>query len=585
MGDIVFLWRRAERRRKFQLGLVVMLMVLASLGEIISLGSVVPFLGVLLDPEKIFGSVYISPLVSVLGLKEPKGLIVPVVILFCVASILAGLLRILLLWAQTRFSHAIGADLSRTIFEQVINQPYSFHINANSSEVLSAVSIKADQVVAGVVRPLIVFMSSLLMIFVITGTLLLIDPIVMGGCILGFGSIYGVITVATKARLQSNGQDVAFKTTAALKIVQEGLGGIRDILIDGTQRVFCHQFQSIDRARRKLISQNDFLAQAPRYLVESLGLVLIAIVAYRFSVSDNGLLEVLPILGALAVGAQRILPLLQQSYSSWSKLRASLGVLDDVAVLLKTQTPEALIDQTDAKFDLEILLSDVSFRYSEECPDQIKSVNIRIEKGQKIGVIGKTGSGKSTFVDLIMGLLQPTKGELVVDGCAITNRNRKAWQKSLAHIPQFIFLSDTSVAENVAFGIPKNEIDYNRVTMALEVAQLKSTVEGWRDGYDTLVGERGVKLSGGQRQRIGIARAIYKQADVLILDEATSALDSATEQAVMEAIDELNENTTIIAVAHRLSTLKNFDLIIKLENGFLSTIGKPSKLNFGPECK
>ena len=304
-------------------------------------------------------------------------------------------------------------------------------------------------------------------------------------------------------------------------------------------------------------------------------MTLIAGLAFVMTQQENGMVAAIPILGALALGAQRLLPALQQAYSAYSTIKGSNSSFEDVLNLLDQSLPE-YADQILPKpipFKKEIKLKNLNFRYTKKSPWVLKNINISLEKGSRIGFIGVTGSGKSTLLDIIMGLLLPTNGELIVDQQAIDDLNRRAWQAHIAHVPQNIYLSDGSIEENIAFGVSKEQIDYQRVKKSAQQAQISELIDEWKDGYQTFVGERGVRLSGGQRQRIGIARALYKKANILIFDEATSALDNETEREVMEAIEGLGKEITVLIIAHRLTTLKGCDKIVKLDKNYITHVG------------
>jgi len=309
--------------------------------------------------------------------------------------------------------------------------------------------------------------------------------------------------------------------------------------------------------------------------MEAIGMTLIAGLAYVMTQQEGGMVTAIPVLGALALGAQRLLPALQQSYNAYSTIKGASASFADVLNLLDQPLSE-YADQLPAKpipFEKEIKLTNLNFRYKEDSPWVLKNINFSLEKGARIGFIGVTGSGKSTLLDIIMGLLPPTNGELIIDQQPINSQNRRAWQAHIAHVPQNIFLSDSSIEENIAFGIAKEQIDHQRVKKAAQQAQISELIEQWKEGYQTFVGERGIRLSGGQRQRIGIARALYKKANVLIFDEATSALDNETEREVMEAIEALGKEVTVLIIAHRLTTLKECDKIVKLDKNHAVHIG------------
>ena len=299
------------------------------------------------------------------------------------------------------------------------------------------------------------------------------------------------------------------------------------------------------------------------------------------TLQNTGILEAIPFLGALGLGAQKILPLMQQSWSAISTIKGNHGSSEDTFNLIEQSIPINFEKKNirSLPFKKEILLENISFRYGSKLPFVIKNFNLSIKKGSRIGFIGKTGSGKSTIMDIIMGLLDPTKGLFLVDGKVVSKKNMRNWQRIISHVPQVIFLSDASIEENIAFGIPTDEIDHNRIKRVAKMAQIDELIESLPKKYKSLIGERGVRLSGGQRQRIGIARALYNNAEVIIFDEATSSLDTETEKVVMESINSLSKNLTIFIIAHRITTLKNCDVIISLENGNIVNAGSYNEIN------
>jgi ATP-binding cassette subfamily B protein len=402
-------------------------------------------------------------------------------------------------------------------------------------------------------------------------TLFAIDPVVATSAFVGFGIIYMLVIKSTRKYLLRAGQKFNNNSVLVLKALQEGLGGIRDVLLDGTQQTHCDIYSKVDQPMRRAEANVQLISNSPRYGVESLGMVLIAALAYSLAGSSSGIVSGIPMLGALALGAQRLLPSVQQAYSSWSLLRGGQPSLSDALDLLDQPLPAyaGAPLASPIPFQHSITLNNLSFKYTENTPWVLQSgLNLSITKGDRIGFIGSTGSGKSTLLDIIMGLLQPTTGSLAIDNINITEQNYRSWQAHIAHVPQAIYLADSSIAENIAFGVPLDKIDHALMRHAAQKAQIAETVESWGKQYNSMVGENGVRLSGGQRQRIGIARALYKEADVIVLDEATSALDTDTELDVMDTIENLgNEGVTVIIVAHRLSTLKNCKQIVELADG------------------
>ena len=550
-------------------------MFAASFAEILSIGAVLPFLAVLTNPDRIFQLPVVRPLINFLGFSSPDQLLLPLTIVFAFAALISGAMRLLLLWASTRISFAIGADLSINIYRRTLYQPYAVHASRNSSEIISGISVKASSVIGYIITPSLTLISSAIMLVVILLALISIDPAIALAAFGGFGLIYAVIIKLTKGRMLINSQSISRDSNQLIKSLQEGLGGIRDVLIDGCQAVYCQIYRNADLPLRKAQGNSNFISASPRFGIEALGMMLIAMLAYALARQPDGIAKTIPVLGALALGAQRLLPVLQGGYASWSSIQSGQISLKDTLELLDQPLPE-YVDQppaTPIQFQQQINLNQLSFRYTPQTPWILNNLDLTIQKGSRIGFIGLTGSGKSTLLDIVMGLLQPNEGTLEIDSEEITTPNTRNWQAHIAHVPQAIFLADSTIQENIAFGVPINKIDNALVKQAAEQAQIADIIETWPKKYQTFVGERGIRLSGGQRQRIGIARALYKQADVIIFDEATSALDNKTEQAVMQSIETLGKDLTVLIIAHRLTTLQNCDQIVELANSGIKRIG------------
>jgi ABC-type multidrug transport system fused ATPase/permease subunit len=568
------LWRHISPRRRGQFGLLLVLMILASFAEILSIGAVLPFLAILTDPARVFAYPSAKPIIQAMGLTEPRQLLLPFTIAFGLAALIAGAMRLLLLWASTRLSYAAGADLSISIYRRTLYQPYAVHVAWNSSEIINGIASKTGSAIYAINMILNLISSGVMLLFILVG-LLSVDPVTALVAFGGFGLIYASIVKLTRNSQLVNSQIIARESTFVIKSLQEGLGGIRDVLIDGSQATYCQIYSNADQPLRRAQGINSFINYAPRYAMEALGMLLIASLAFALAQQSEGIANAIPVLGALALGAQRLLPVMQQAYGSWSSIRGGQASLQDAMELLDQPLPE-YADQPPAKpmpFRQEISLKQISFRFNPQTPWILKNLDLTIAKGGRVGFVGVTGSGKSTLLDIVMGLLQPTSGVLEIDGQAVAPTNHRSWQAHIAHVPQAIFLADSSIEENIAFGVPKEQIDRMLVRQAAQQAQLADTIEAWSKQYQTIVGERGIRLSGGQRQRIGIARALYKQADVIIFDEATSALDNETEQAVMQAIEGLSKDLTLLIIAHRLTTLKNCTQIVALGDGGIERCG------------
>jgi len=571
------LWKLFDRRRRIQTWALLTLTFFASFAEVISIASIVPFLGAIFNPEKLFESESIQFYAKVFNITSPGELLLPFTLSFVALVAFSCLFRIGLLWVQARFSHAIGASISLDLYKAILNQSYLERLNSNTSELITTVQDKATNIVGGIVLPVLVMINSTITLMFIVAALILISPYMAITTLCGFGFIYMIIISLTKKTLRKEGALVNQMNAQVLKNLQEGLGGVRDILIDGTQEVYSQIYAKENGILRRADANLKIISGISRPLVESLGIALIALFAYAFAIRPNGFGATIPIFGVIAFSAQRSLPLMQQLYSSWAIIQSSITYLADVIKVLDEDASKKPLIAPMGKCDFNkaIEFKNVSFSYLNASSEVIRAVNLTIKKGTRIGVIGPTGSGKSTLIDILMGLIPPTRGQLLVDGYPITDSNLRNWQNKIAHVPQAIFLTDKSVAENIAFGVSEGKIDYERVKKVAELAQLSATIERWPNAYATMVGERGVRLSGGQRQRIGIARALYKQSEVIVLDEATSALDSATEADVMSAVESLSKDLTLIIVAHRLSTVKNCDYILNLIDGRVVSYGPP----------
>lgn len=557
-------------------------MVLASIAEVLSIGAIFPFLGIIAAPDRVLNLPGIQLFTEFFQINNPSDLLLPVMTVFIFAVIISGMIRLALLHANTRYSYAVGADLSLDIYRRTLYQPYAIHISRNSSEVINAISGKTAMVIGSILVPVMALISASILFFGILLVLLAIDASIAIGVSLIFGIIYFAILRITRSTLQKNSECIARESDQVIKSLQEGLGGVRDVLLDGTQEVYCKIYERADLRLRLAQGDNSFISASPRYIIEMIGMILVACLAFYLNQknSKNGSELVIPVLGALALGAQRLLPVLQQGYSSLAIIRGAKASLNDVLAMLNQPLPDRLVAVSSelTVFNRNIILQNIQFRYTKDSQLVLRKINLEILRGQRIGFIGTTGAGKSTLLDIVMGLLIPSEGALIVDGQLIDEKNIRTWQRHIAHVPQSIYLADSSIEENIAFGVPIGDIDHDKVKLAANQAQISNVIEGWPLQYKTKIGERGIRLSGGQRQRIGIARALYKQAKVIIFDEATSALDSNTEQTVMDAVDELHKDLTVLIIAHRLTTLKNCDLIVELEHGTIKRVGPYSSL-------
>lgn len=556
---ILFVKLTPARRR--MLVPVMALMLAGAVAEVATIGALVPFLGGLPSSGRALDAPFFGLALPVPTETLPLFLIG----LFATVAFVSACLRLMLLWTSASFVNGMAYELATRIYSDTLQEAYSFHTRRNSSEIIAMVN-KVQMLTWQVLHPLMTGIIALtISCFIVVG-LMVVDvwAALFAGAI--FVAIYVGVSALTRDRLRRNSVVIARAQEERIRAMHEGLGGIRDILLDQSQAVFVDVYDRTEARFRAASVKNTFLSGAPRFVVEAAGMVMIAAVAVLASSGPGGILDAIPTLGALALGAQRLVPLLQQLYSAWASIMGSRQiVLDVVALLSRNVTTLALVSPM--PFERSIGLRDVGFTYQVDGASILAEVNVEIPKGARVGIRGKTGSGKSTLVDIVLGLLEPSAGVICIDGVPLTPGTCPAWQRNVAHVPQAIYLSDASIAENVAFGVSAHLVDRGRVTRAIEQSGLADVVARLPQGYDTRVGERGIQLSGGQRQRLGIARALYKQASVLILDEATSALDHETEAIVMEAIERLDRSLTIVIVAHRTSTLAGCDMVLRVEGG------------------
>jgi ATP-binding cassette subfamily B protein len=550
-SELLIVWDHCTPKRRLQFFATLIAIVGNSFAEVLSLASLIPFLSVLSDPPAVCTA-------------------------FGIVTVISAASRTLTIVINSRFTMGLGADLSRLVFERTLRQPYSIHSLQNSAVVIANVTQNVAAFVNGILSPSVQLITSSLTVVGILITLFIVNWWVALTSIFVFGGAYAGIIRFTRMRYQRNSAIVVASQDDIVKALQEGLGAIRDVIIDNNQDYYTRTYASADQRSRRAQNNSYILSATPRYILEAVGMLMICIVAFVLSRGESRLLGAVPVLGALAMGAQRLLPAMQVSFGSWTTILGNMHGLERVVgVLTGSQAPTSCSAISPCNVESTIAFDSVSFRYSQDNKLVLKELSFVMSKGERVGVIGSTGSGKSTTMDLLLGLLQPTSGQILIDGEPLVGDKVFAWQKSLSHVPQVIYLADASIAENIAFGLPKDKIDMNQVHKAASLAQIAEHIKSLEAGYDTFVGERGIRLSGGQRQRIGIARALYKNATVLVFDEATSALDDETEAELMKAIDGLSKDLTVIMIAHRLSTVRRCDKILKLHKGKVVAFDTP----------
>ena len=569
------LWNFLSPRRRLQFFILLFLMLISGIAETISFTAVIPFLQVLTEPEKLQNNQITSFILGLLKINDPNDLLTKIVLFFIFISIVSGLIKLTNTWATGRFAAAFGSEISCTSFSKTLMQPYFVHISKKSSSIISTNTTYVTSIVT-VLHQCLWFISNSIISFLIVIGLLIINKWIALSLLTVFGTAYLFITTRIKIRLMRNSRFISEAIQRQIKSIQESLGSIRDIILDKNFSTFIDVYKEIDIKMRLKQADSIFISIYPRNILEVIGIIFLVLVALIINQREiYSINQTLPILGAFALGAQKLLPAMQQSYNAWATINGYSSELSKVLESLEQNTTFNLEQKKFTKSNKglnnikkNIKLENVSFKYGNELPLIIKNINLEIKKGERIGIKGSTGCGKSTLIDLIMGLLIPTSGRVLIDNDDIHKKNNLGkWQKNITHVPQNIYLTDSSFAENIAFGIPKKAVDLDKVKKVAEMAKISSFIESTQKGYNTFVGEAGINISGGQKQRIGIARALYKNAELIIFDEATSALDQVTENSVMQSINNIKPDVTIIFIAHRLSTLESCDKILELKNG------------------
>ncbi|NEQ45395.1 MAG: ABC transporter ATP-binding protein [Leptolyngbya sp. SIOISBB] len=579
LRDIWSLLSHLTQYRRQQLGLLFLLLTLTSTSEVISLGLTLPFLGALNDAKGLLSEPQLAPLFVTLNINSTEALVTKVSLLFIAAIILANSLRILTIQVQTHLAASIASDMSCQVYERTLLQPYQFHLRHNSSDLIQSTIDDTRTLTSHIVIPLLGIVSNTFIACFLIGILFFINGQITVITVITLGLAYSILYRLRRKLLQRNSHIVVQTSQQQIKTVQEGLGGIRDVLLAGNQDFFQSLYEQADSPYRHALASNTAIAQTPRYIIEALLMITVAGFAL-FSGNQGEFSQLLPVLGSLALGANRLLPILQQTFAGLVKIQGARASLKRILIGLErpVRPLQSITSKTGLELRRELRLKHIWFRYSDTEPWVIKDLDIAIKAQTIVGFVGSTGSGKSTIADIILGLLSPQQGEISIDEQPLVGEHLRQWQQSIAHVPQNIYLTDATIAENIAFGVSPNKIDTISLERAAGLAKIDDFIRSLPAGYDTYVGERGVRLSGGQRQRIGIARALYHHASVIVFDEATSALDNATERDVMAAILGLRRQVTMILIAHRLTTVERCDHIFELSQGRVVAQGRYTDL-------
>ena len=568
------LWTHLSSKRKVHLVFVLILSVFASISEMISIASVLPFLFVLIGNEGTTASNLPFDINYILGFVEPHSQMMFLALLFIIAVIISGIIRILLIWMQGTFSALVGVELSKLLLDDHLLKPFYYHQNSNTSEIIAAITQKTTVVVFQIILPSLAITASITITFGIVLSLFLINRDITIISLTIFAGIYSLLYLLTRKRLNKLSIITNNNLNDTLKTLQEMLQGLKDVLIYNAQENYKKSFNTKNLILRNAQAMSYVIGNSPKYVIETLSICVFILIVIYSSQSNNNSIELVPVLGAFALAAQKLLPALHQIYSGLSSIKSSDAVFRDVILMLRDKLTDPLSTnlEKNIKFRRNIILENVSLRFDGQVKCVLENVNLKINSGDFIGISGATGSGKSSLINLLMGFYSPSKGKLLVDDEEVVNDNFNSLLKNFSYVSQNLFLSDGSIQDNITFGVVESDIDYKKLALVIKISQLENFIQRCPDGLQTQVGELGAKVSGGEKQRIAIARALYKDAPIIVFDEATSALDYKIEDEIIDSISQLKGKYTIIAIAHRLYTLDKCNTVYEIENGMVSIV-------------
>ena len=565
--------------------ILFIMMILGALAEVVGVGAIPAFVGVISMPERLLENERIRHAYDLLGMESPQEMVLWAALALIVVFIVKNTYLAFLVYVRSRYTTNRQVTISNRLFRAYLHSPYAFHLQRNTAELLRNTNSEAGAITGGVLLPMMSILMEFMVLILIFGLLFAVEPFVT---LITFG-VFGTLTVAyyraTKRKIDEYAKEEQRHRKQAVQAVNQGLGGFKDARILGREQFFLDSYQESTWYKAKAARFKDVISAMPRLVLETMAVAGLLGVASLLVAQDRDLETVIPTLALLGVAIVRLMPSFTKIAGSFTGLkwgeRALTVVYDDVVMLEREE--QALRGRQEAgkrkslPFLQEIRIEDLSYRYPESAEAALQGISLSIPKNTSVGFVGPSGAGKTSIVDVILGLLTPTEGKVLVDGVDIQER-LPAWQRKIGYIPQSIYLTDDTVRRNVAFGMDDGEISDAAVWAALDAAQLRELVESMPEGLDAMVGERGVRLSGGQRQRIGIARALYHKPEVLVLDEATSALDNQTERLIVDALEQLQGQHTMIVIAHRLSTVRNCDTLIMLDRGRLIAEGSYDEL-------
>ena len=568
-NSLLKIWEILTPLDKRKLGTVSILVIGMTIIESIGVVSIMPFLAVLANPESAQQNFLLNRMYIWFQAENTNQFIVYLGLASLLIVVFSAGLKIITQYSLNRFSSLQRHYFSSRLLDVYLNQNYSFFIQRNSADLTKILLNDVDQVVWGVIKPVLAILAYGLIIVAMIVLLIFYDPMMAlttAGVIVTF---YALMFYIVKNFMKRISKEFSKANQERYQSCQEVFGGIKDVMVNHAHDYYYERFDRNSRIYARHYASQESLGQIPLHIIETIGYGCLILLAIFLVLQDYSVGTILPVIGLYGVAAYRMLPAAQNIYRAITTYKFSEhilnGVIQEFELDSKDQKQRTNIETIEFSHSLELV--DVSFSYPNQLEKKIlQNVDIKITKNTSLGITGKSGSGKSTLMDIMLGLLQPTSGVLKIDGKVINEVNVQGWQSLISYVPQFIYLADMTIAENIAFGVAKNKIDFELIEKSTKLAQIHDFItQNLKDGYNTQIGERGILLSGGQRQRLGIARALYKQPQVIFMDEATSALDIETEKAVNEAIQSLNGKMTMVIIAHRESAVKKCDRIIQLD--------------------
>ena len=574
--EIFFLLEKKQQKKIIYLQILILL---TAFMEVLSLFAIAPFMSILADYEVINKEGYISDLYNYLEFQNPKDFLFFFALFFLCILFISSLIHMVTIWIVSINSIKMGTSLGNRLFSFYLNQKWLFHVKSNSAQLINKIAQESDRITLGIIQPAMLINAKLAVSVFLIVAMIIYNPFValIVGLILGIS--YVIIFLYVKNSVMRNGKIVSSTQEARYKLMSEGFGGIKEVLISGRQNFFTFNFRKNSNQWADAVGKNQAIGQLPRYIVELITFsIIVGFVIYLTSKGEeNNFRTLFPVLSIYALGGLKLLPAFQSIFVYLTAIKANINAYENIKENLieaKNQDLKTRIKELNKSIEMnlnnELIFKNVNFKYlHDKKKDSFNLVNLNfsIKKNETIGIVGRSGSGKSTIIDLIAGLILPDKGEILIDEKKVTDDNKFFWQKNISLVSQSIYLADSSIKENIAFGIPYEEIDNKKINETIEKSQISDFINQLPNGIDTIIGERGVQLSGGQRQRIGIARSLYYQSNLIIFDEATSSLDGLTEEAVIKSINNIQNIKTVVIVAHRLASVKNCHRIYFIDKG------------------